>query len=210
MKPYRRDTLSSFLLQGRNNDNALASKSLESLFKDLDRLASSESREITALMVPAADASRDFARISRRTTEILPRSSGSDARSTLQKSEDLAMSSVLAPVCHASNSSCTDATNNCSGHGSCYLKSSSGDAQCFACRCQATVRTKSDGSKQKVYWGGPACQKEDISSPFFLIAGVTVLVIVLVGSAIGMLFSMGSEELPSVIGAGVGGSKAPA
>lgn len=162
-------------------------------------------------MAPAADVSRDFARISRRNTEMLPRSSVSDAQSTLQKStEDLAMSSLLAPVCHASNSSCADATNNCSGHGHCYLKSSSGDTQCFACRCQATVRTKSDGSKQKIYWGGPACQKEDISSPFFLIAGVSVLVIVLASSAVGMLFSMGSEELPSVIGAGVGGSKAQA
>lgn len=175
-------------------------------------MTSSESFEITALMVPAADASRDFTRISRRDTGSQPRSTASDAQSTLQKSaEDLAASSsLLAPVCHASNSSCSDATNNCSGHGQCYLKSSSGDAQCFACRCQATVRTKSDGTKQKIYWGGPACQKEDISSPFFLIAGVTVLVIVLASSAVGMLFSMGQEELPSVIGAGVGGSKAPA
>jgi hypothetical protein len=203
-------TASRLSLKANSADNALVTKYLESLFQNLDKSASSESREITALMVPAVDASRDFARISRRDTG-LPRSSASDAQGTLQKSaQDLGSSLLLAPVCHASNSSCSEATNNCSGHGSCYLKSSSGDAQCFACRCQATVRTKSDGSKQKIYWGGSACQKEDISSPFFLIAGVSVLAIVLVTSAVGMLFSMGSEELPSVIGAGVGGSKAPA
>lgn len=163
-------------------------------------------------MVPAAETSRDFAKISRRDTGLLPRSSASDPQSTLQTSaQDLTLSSsLLAPVCHASNSSCSDATSNCSGHGHCYLKSSSGDAQCFACRCQATVRTKGDGSKQKIYWGGPACQKEDISSPFFLIAGVSILAIILASSAVGMLFSMGQQELPSVIGAGVGGSKAPA
>ncbi|KAJ5358576.1 uncharacterized protein N7496_010989 [Penicillium cataractarum] len=193
------------------SDNGLVTKYLESFFHNLNDLTSSESREITAMMVPAADASRDFARIYRRDTGSLPRSA-SDAQSTLQTSaDDLASSSsLLAPVCHASNSSCSDATNNCSGHGQCYLKSSSGDSQCFACRCQATVRTKSDGTKQKIYWGGVACQKEDISSPFFLIAGVTVLAIILASSAVGMLFSMGQEELPSVIGAGVGGSKAPA
>lgn len=66
---------------------------------------------------------------------------------------------------------------------------------------------KTDGTTQKIQWGGPACQKKDISSPFFLIAGVSVLAILMVGSAVGMLFSMGQEELPSVISAGVGGSK---
>ncbi|CEO58516.1 hypothetical protein PMG11_03235 [Penicillium brasilianum] len=205
-------TTASRLSLKANSDNAVVTTYIESFFHNLKEMTLTESFEITALMVPAADASRDFTRISRRDTGSQPRSTASDAQSTLQKSaEDLAASSsLLAPVCHASNSSCSDATNNCSGHGQCYLKSSSGDAQCFACRCQATVRTKSDGTKQKIYWGGPACQKEDISSPFFLIAGVTVLVIVLASSAVGMLFSMGQEELPSVIGAGVGGSKAPA
>jgi hypothetical protein len=43
-----------------------------------------------------------------------------------------------------------------------------------------------------------------------LIAGVSILAIILASSAVGMLFSMGQQELPSVIGAGVGGSKAPA
>lgn len=65
-----------------------------------------------------------------------------------------------------------------------------------------------DGTTSKISWGGPACEKEDISSPFWLIAGVTVLVIAMVGGAVGMLFSVGSQELPSVIAAGVGASKA--
>lgn len=137
----------------------------------------------------------------------------SNARDTPPKAaQELSIHSNLAPVCHASNSSCAEATNNCSGHGYCYLKSGSGaestTGNCYACRCQQTVVRKNDGTMQKIHWGGPACQKKDISSPFFLIAGVSILAIVMVGSAVGMLFGMGQEELPSVIAAGVGASKA--
>jgi len=146
-------------------------------------------------------------RVQRRTVQVR-----SDASDVLSRSESGFLHSNLAPVCHASNSSCAEATNNCSNHGSCYLKYSSGKkddsaSDCYACRCKSTTVKNSDGTTKKIQWGGVACQKEDISSPFFLIAGVTVFVIILVGSAIGMLFSMGSEELPSVIGAGVGTSK---
>jgi len=134
-------------------------------------------------------------------------SSASEAQNDLR---DLPLHSNLAPVCHTSNSSCAEVTNNCSGHGYCYLKYTSGGeaSNCYACRCQQTVVRKKDGTTQKVQWGGPACQKKDISSSFFLIAGVSVFAVVMVSSAIGMLVSMGQQELPSVIGAGVGGSKA--
>lgn len=139
--------------------------------------------------------------------------SSSSARDVLSKAgQDLGIHSNLAPVCHSSNSSCAQATNNCSGHGYCYLKHRSSDegstGNCYACRCQQTVVRKNDGTTQKIQWGGPACEKKDISSPFFLIVGVSVLAIVTVGSAVGMLFTMGQEELPSVIAAGVGASKA--
>jgi hypothetical protein len=54
-----------------------------------------------------------------------------------------------------------------------------------------------------VQWGGAACQKQDISIPFFLLASITILAILAVGAGIGMLFSVGQQELPSVINAGV-------
>lgn len=62
------------------------------------------------------------------------------------------------------------------------------------------------GNKQgnrTIHWGGAACQKKDISGPFWLIVGFTVVMIGLVSWAIGMLFSIGEEKLPGVIGAGV-------
>ncbi|KAL4902478.1 hypothetical protein BDW74DRAFT_157849 [Aspergillus multicolor] len=102
------------------------------------------------------------------------------------------MSLSLAPICYTSNSSCNDATNACSGHGACYEKTSN----CHACYCSER-------------WGGSACQKSDISSPFFLIVGVTLAVILAVGSAIGMIFQVGNLELPGVISAGVGPARAP-
>ncbi|EPS26056.1 hypothetical protein PDE_00992 [Penicillium oxalicum 114-2] len=195
-----------------SSDDALVSKSLELLFQNMDKLATSNHHEITLLTMHTPASSPDFGKLARRDHEPTRHSPfATSAQSIIQKSaQTQALSSVLAPVCHASNSSCTETTNSCSGHGQCYLKSSSGDSKCFACRCQPTVRTRSNGSKQTIYWGGPACQKEDISSPFFLIAGVTILVIVLVTGGVGMLFSVGAEELPSVIGAGITGSKTTA
>ncbi|KAL4971280.1 hypothetical protein BDW66DRAFT_146428 [Aspergillus desertorum] len=111
----------------------------------------------------------------------------------------------LAPVCYASNSSCNDATNTCSGHGACYEKSRG----CYACLCHDTYVKTASGAKRKIQWGGSACQKMDISSPFFLIMGVTITVFLAVTSAIVMIFGLGNVELPGVISAGVGSARAP-
>ena len=110
----------------------------------------------------------------------------------------------LAPVCYATNSSCNDATGTCSGHGACYEKSS----DCYACSCFETTVKDRGGVEQKIRWGGSACQKQDISSAFFLIAGVTLAVMTANGAAVGMIFRVGTTELPGVISAGVGAVKA--
>jgi hypothetical protein len=66
------------------------------------------------------------------------------------------------------------------------------------------VEERADG-KKTTRWGGPACQKKDVSIEFWLIVGFTVGMVFLVTFAIGTVWDMGSEELPSVIGAGVSG-----
>lgn len=117
---------------------------------------------------------------------------------------------ALSPICYASESSCSESTNNCSGHGYCYKKSGSGETtvnDCYTCKCQETTIRKEDGTIQKAQWGGSACQKRDISSPFFLIAGVTVMGVLAISTAIGLLFQVGQAELPSVISAGVSGAR---
>jgi hypothetical protein len=59
-----------------------------------------------------------------------------------------------------------------------------------------------------VQWGGTACEKKDVSVEFWLFASFGVAMTGLVAGAIGLLYIMGAEELPSVIGAGVAGPRA--
>jgi hypothetical protein len=109
------------------------------------------------------------------------------------------------PTCFGSESSCTNATNNCSGHGSCSNKY----AGCYACQCSRTiVRHNDDGTTKTVQWGGTACEKKDVSTEFWLFGSFGIAMTALVAGTVALLYSMGSEELPSVIGAGVAGPRA--
>ncbi|MCJ1361274.1 hypothetical protein MMC16_000372 [Acarospora aff. strigata] len=124
-----------------------------------------------------------------------------------------ALPAGIIPICHSSHDACVAATNNCTGRGSCYKKYSSaeGDAKasdCYACGCIATVRENKSGSKKTTQWAGSACQKKDVSMPFLLIAGFTIVMVATVSWGVGLLFSIGQETLPSVIGAGVAGPRA--
>lgn len=120
------------------------------------------------------------------------------------------------PQCFASYTTCMSATNNCSSHGECATKygganTTASAGGCFVCKCKATVVQRGEGSRtpgrKTEHWGGNMCQKEDVSVQFWLIAGFTVTIIGAVGFAIGLLFSVGEETLPGVIGAGVSRSK---
>ncbi|KXS98980.1 hypothetical protein AC578_4994 [Pseudocercospora eumusae] len=120
----------------------------------------------------------------------------------------------ILPACFTSQSACESATRNCTGHGQCSKKYHDPDSlapggstglDCWSCQCKST---KSSDGKKTTVWGGPACQKKDVSVEFWLIALFTVALVSLIGFAVGTLFSMGSEELPSVIGAGVSGPTA--
>ena len=119
-------------------------------------------------------------------------------------------------LCHSTLDACMSATDNCSGHGKCYEKNATqGDGAestrpCWACVCNrnGTIRTNADSSKKTTYWGGPACSKQDVSAPFFLLAGATIFLLAAVSWGIGLMYSIGQEPLPSVIGAGVAGPRA--
>lgn len=117
-------------------------------------------------------------------------------------------------TCYSNNDTCQSATNNCSGHGQCHMKYKSEDSSgsCYTCGCVPSINIThtADGMEiaRRTYWGGAACQKQDVSSPFWLLLGITVLLVGATSAGIGMLFSVGEEKLPSVIGAGVSGSKA--
>ncbi|KAL8710894.1 MAG: hypothetical protein Q9225_007218 [Loekoesia sp. 1 TL-2023] len=118
----------------------------------------------------------------------------------------------ILPVCHSSLDKLLDATNNCSGHGLPYLKhngTSEKNPDCYACKCRKTVIDRGDSKGVKtVEWAGPACSKKDLSMPFWLLAGISIAMVATVSWGVGLLFSIGQEELPSVIGAGVAGPRA--
>ena len=67
---------------------------------------------------------------------------------------------------------------------------------------------KNNNGIQTTRWGGPACQKKDISSNFFLLAGISIALVGMATWGVGLMYSIGEEELPSVIGAGVAGPRA--
>ena len=108
------------------------------------------------------------------------------------------------PSCFGSEEDCSTATGNCSGHGSCqnkYVKrdGSEGKESCFVCHC---LSTQNDGGGL-THWAGLTCAKKDISTPFWLFAGFTLVMVGILSLSIGMLFGVGEEKLPGVIGAGV-------
>ncbi|EKV04970.1 putative endoplasmic reticulum membrane protein [Penicillium digitatum] len=201
------DSAVKLSFKNASGNSLLRNKLLERLLLHLAQISSTNNREITTVVLPPGVKPE---RISRR--GAMQSSTPVTQQNTFRRStQNFALRSTLAPVCHASNSSCAESTNDCSGHGSCYLKYGSGvegtTGNCYACQCKQSFVQNSDGTTITVQWGGSACQKTDISSPFFLVAGVSLFAIALAGCAIGMLFSMGSQELPSVISAGVGGPK---
>lgn len=124
------------------------------------------------------------------------------------------------PGCFQSFNTCIAQTNNCSEHGTCVDKfaannggvSSNKDAagaSCFVCHCFSTLNRPEDspGGLSTTQWAGNMCQKKDVSVPFWLITGFTVTLVGAISFAIGLLFSVGEEKLPGVIGAGVSRTK---
>ncbi|TLD11874.1 hypothetical protein PspLS_11327 [Pyricularia sp. CBS 133598] len=118
------------------------------------------------------------------------------------------------PDCFASASACMNATDSCSGHGACHDRFSADNSKpetsadkkalvCFQCVCAPTINNDDKGGQSRTFWGGNTCAKQDVSTQFWLIAGSTVALVGMISLSIGMLFSVGEEKLPGVIGAGV-------
>ncbi|TGJ86370.1 hypothetical protein E0Z10_g2362 [Xylaria hypoxylon] len=116
---------------------------------------------------------------------------------------------TLVPNCFTSHNACETATSSCSGHGVCVDRwgKDNTDNSCFFCHCGKTVEADGKGREHVFYWGGSMCHKRDISTPFWLFAGITITFVATVAFSISLLFSVGEEKLPGVIGAGVSRSK---
>ncbi|EAW15067.1 DUF3844 domain-containing protein [Aspergillus clavatus NRRL 1] len=184
-------------------------KPLESFLNEI-RLLSLKGTAITVMSLPMSDGSQSLDRRNRFEGGALNKPTGPSTAQLFRRKSSIPMPS--GPVCHVSNSSCNEATNGCSGHGFCERKSLPGSgsagSDCYFCRCQDTIIRNDDGTTQRLRWGGSACEKQDLSSPFFLVGFVSILAILIVGVAVGMLFKAGQDDIPGVINAGVGTVKA--
>ncbi|KAK5113064.1 hypothetical protein LTR62_003643 [Meristemomyces frigidus] len=142
----------------------------------------------------------------------LPVEATSANLNTLAKSNSSARTiSGILPACFPTLQTCQSTTANCTGHGICalaYTDKSAADTSkskhCYSCQCKPSKQTD-NGRTKTTYWGGPACQKKDVSVEFWIFALFSVFLVGLISFAIGQVWDMGAEELPSVIGAGVSG-----
>jgi hypothetical protein len=96
--------------------------------------------------------------------------------------------------CFTTKESCVNSTDGCSGRGSCVETTRAGHA-CYSCVCSTTKNKK--GKKQS--WAGIKCEREDISSQFVLLVGTTVFLLFLTVGAVYLLYSIGTQELPSTL-----------
>lgn len=158
----------------------------------------------------------------RQAEQVMASKHTSTAAAPTTSSTGKPISKILA--CYNTAEECNEATNKCSGHGKCRDKYAKGDdddddgeskgqskrddkesGACFACQCQGTREHGVNGSV--THWGGPTCAKQDVSTPFWLFAGLTIVLVGTLTMSISLLFSVGEEKLPGVIGAGVSRAK---
>lgn len=206
-------------------DAAKDQKSVAALSKNMDKLRgmASSKMETTIFLLPSAS-TPDDSKLHRRgdfgetervmLEETQPEKAPSSLAGVSKAAADVSSKphpfaeekKKPIPACFTTQNACETATGNCTGHGACTNKYSSEGAQaCFACQCR---KTHENGGKSTWFWGGSSCEKQDVSVPFWIFLGFTVFLIGAVGFSIGMLFEIGEEKLPGVIGAGVSrGSK---
>jgi len=102
--------------------------------------------------------------------------------------------------CFGSADACSNATDSCTGHGECVSATKLGRT-CFVCACAASR----DEQGRREEWAGQACERKDVSGPFVLLGGTTIVLILLIAGSIALLSAVGSTTLPSTLTGGVAG-----
>jgi len=83
------------------------------------------------------------------------------------------------------------------------MQASKAGKTCFVCACNQT--TTQDGKTQT--WVGEACERKDISGPFVLLVGSSIVLILLIAGSISLLAGIGDDKLPSTLTGGAVGAK---
>ncbi|KAJ7782388.1 hypothetical protein DFH07DRAFT_790500 [Mycena maculata] len=108
-------------------------------------------------------------------------------------------------TCHTTLDACNNATSSCSGRGECAGATKSGRT-CFVCSC-GTTRTGTGNQVKSETWVGESCERKDISAPFVLLAGTTIVLLLIIAGSISLLYTVGTIELPSVLMGGAVNAK---
>ncbi|KAG9258132.1 uncharacterized protein F5Z01DRAFT_633131 [Emericellopsis atlantica] len=189
---------------------------------DLAKLAKAGEMETTVVVLPASgkatkwsEAGQELRRRQSQAEQVIsaverPAESDAPDAETSENKQDTVFypGKEAIPACFGSKDSCSTSTGNCSGRGECSNKyanrdGSEGKEVCYVCRCLSTASE----SGSVTHWAGPTCAKKDVSTAFWLFAGFTLLMVSVLTLSISMLFNVGEEKLPGVIGAGVSKSK---
>ncbi|KAJ7502379.1 hypothetical protein B0H11DRAFT_1712528 [Mycena galericulata] len=100
-------------------------------------------------------------------------------------------------TCHTTLDACNNATSSCSGRGECSGATKSGRT-CFVCSC-GTTSTGSGNQVKTETWVGESCERKDISAPFVLFVGTTIVLLLVIFGSVSLLYTVGNVELPSVL-----------
>ncbi|KAJ6594483.1 hypothetical protein B0H19DRAFT_1095723 [Mycena capillaripes] len=100
-------------------------------------------------------------------------------------------------TCHTTLDACSNATSSCSGRGECAGATKSGRT-CFVCSC-GTTRTGEGNQVKTETWVGESCERKDISGPFVLLTGTTIVLLLVIAGSVSLLYTVGNVELPSVL-----------
>ncbi|GAA5880143.1 hypothetical protein JCM3774_004163, partial [Rhodotorula dairenensis] len=108
--------------------------------------------------------------------------------------------------CFPSRAELVNLTASCLGHGKpvkgLTTRSDLAEgAECWVCKCGTTT---DEETGKKTRWTGQGCEKVDLSSDFALLSLTTLGLVGVVALSVGLLYSIGSQELPGTLGA-VGG-----
>lgn len=186
--------------------SSLGGKGISSFHRTLVHLSATENIESTLLVLPTTSKLKkpkksELKKRAERPLELPdPVPTTKDFTISATNSSSNHTLPKIIPQYFQSQSACENTTISCMGHGKCVQA----HGNLYKCQCgKTTVRPD-----KTVQWGGNACQKKDVSFEFILFAVVGVFFTAIVAGGIGMLFNMGSQELPSVIGAGVVGPRA--
>ncbi|KAG0661293.1 hypothetical protein C6P46_004064 [Rhodotorula mucilaginosa] len=108
--------------------------------------------------------------------------------------------------CFPSRSELVNLTASCLGHGQPVKGLTTRSdlpegGECWVCKCGTTT---DEETGKKTRWTGQGCEKVDLSSDFALLSLTTLGLLGVVALSVGLLYSIGAQELPGTLGA-VGG-----